>query len=158
MTRWSRIAGQRRLASGFTMVEALVALLVLAVGLLGIAALYLDSLRAGREALMRTQAINLAADLGDRIRANRTAIVGYAIGSAGVAVPVAACSTVAGCTPAQLAQTDLASWKASIAQLLPNGTGAVTVTAGTPNAYEITITWTQPGQDGALSFQLRVEV
>jgi type IV pilus modification protein PilV len=56
---------------GFTMVETLVALVVLAIGLLGIAALYLDSLRAGRTAIYRTQAVNLSADLADRIRSNR---------------------------------------------------------------------------------------
>ena len=55
------------------MVEVLVALVVLAIGLLGIAALYLNSLQAGRTAVYRTEAINLAADLADRIRMNRTA-------------------------------------------------------------------------------------
>ena len=63
--------------SGFTMVEALVALVVLAIGLLGIAALYLDTLRAGRTAIYRTQAVALAADLADRIRSNRTAVAAY---------------------------------------------------------------------------------
>jgi len=53
--------------SGFTMVEVLVALVVLAIGLLGIAALYLNSLQSGRTAIYRTQAVNLAADLADRI-------------------------------------------------------------------------------------------
>jgi type IV pilus assembly protein PilV len=40
---------------GFTMVEVLVALVVLAIGLLGIAALYLNSLQAGRTAIYRTR-------------------------------------------------------------------------------------------------------
>ena len=59
--------------SGFSIVEVLVALVVLAVGMLGIAALYVESLRAGRTAVYRTQAVNLASDMADRIRANRTA-------------------------------------------------------------------------------------
>ncbi len=67
----------RRNDSGFTMVEVLVALVVLAIGLLGIAALYLNSLQSGRTAIYRTQAINLAADLADRIRMNRTAQAAY---------------------------------------------------------------------------------
>ncbi len=57
-----------RHSRGFTLIEALVALVVLSIGLLGIAALYLDSLRAGRTAIYRTQAVNLAADLADRLR------------------------------------------------------------------------------------------
>ena len=47
---------QRNAQSGFTMVEVLVALVVLAIGLLGIAALYLNSLQAGRTAVYRTEA------------------------------------------------------------------------------------------------------
>ena len=66
--------GQR----GFTIVEALVALVVLAVGMLGIASLYVTTLRASGSAMSRMQAINLASDLGDRIRANRTAEAAYA--------------------------------------------------------------------------------
>ncbi|MBM2853444.1 MAG: Type pilus modification protein PilV, partial [Steroidobacteraceae bacterium] len=52
-----------KLQNGFTLVETLVALVVLAIGMLGIAALYLNSLQAGRTAIYRTQAVNLAADL-----------------------------------------------------------------------------------------------
>jgi type IV pilus modification protein PilV len=59
-------------SGGFSIVEALVALVVLSVGMLGIAALYVESLRAGRSAVYHTQAVNLAADMADRIRANRT--------------------------------------------------------------------------------------
>ena len=51
----------------------LVALVIFAVGLLGIAALHIESLNAGRTALNRTQAVALASDLADRIRANREA-------------------------------------------------------------------------------------
>ena len=58
---------------GFTLVEAMVALIVLSVGLLGIAALYVETLRASRTSLHRTQAVNLATDLADRMRANRDA-------------------------------------------------------------------------------------
>ena len=63
----------RQALRGFTIVEALVALVVLAVGMLGIASLYVTTLRASGSATSRMQAINLAGDLGDRIRANRTA-------------------------------------------------------------------------------------
>ena len=58
---------------GFTLVEVLVALVIFAVGLLGIAALHIEGLNAGRTALNRTQAVALASDLADRIRANRQA-------------------------------------------------------------------------------------
>ena len=143
---------------GFNLVEVLVALVILAVGLLGIAALYLDSLRAGRTAIYRTQAINLAADMGDRIRSNRAAVAGYATTYAAAApAAVGTCETSAGCSATEMAQNDLNRWKALIALLLPGGQGQITVTAGIPNAYVIALRWTEAGADELVTLQLRVE-
>jgi type IV pilus assembly protein PilV len=148
----------RRRQRGFNLVEVLVALVILAVGLLGIAALYLDSLRAGRTAIYRTQAVNLAADMGDRIRSNRNAVAGYATTFTTAApATVAVCETDAGCSAAQMAQNDLSRWKALVALLLPGGQGQITVTAGIPNAYVIALRWTEAGSDQLSTFELRVE-
>ncbi len=146
-----------RHARGFTMVEVLVALAVLAVGLLGIAALYLDSLRAGRTAIYRTQAVNVAADLADRIRSNRDTPVNYETAVDDAVSPVAACETADGCTRAEMAQNDLAEWKTQLSALLPNGNGSVVVIPGSPSSYVITIQWNEPGSDGALTYTLTVE-
>lgn len=144
---------------GFTMVEVLVALVVLAIGLLGIAALYLDSLRAGRSAIYRTQAVNLGADIADRIRVNRLGLGDYASLFADVEVADLACDTTAGCTTTAMASTDLSRWKDAIAALLPEGQGQVEVTlpavAGDPALYVVTVRWTELGQDVPAQFQLR---
>jgi type IV pilus assembly protein PilV len=58
-------------SGGFTLLEVLVALLVLSVGLLGIAGLQLTSLRSNHSAYLRSQATILAYDILDRMRANR---------------------------------------------------------------------------------------
>lgn len=150
--------------SGFTMVEALVALIVLSIGLLGIAALYLDSLRAGRAALYRTQAINLASDLAERIRANRDAVGGYAVDFGVVPVATASCETTAACSALQLAETDLARWKGEITGggdvlgPLPQGDGRVVVTLGTPNVYDVTVRWMTPGEDELSTYDMRLEL
>jgi len=148
----------RRSQSGFTMVEVLVALVVLGIGLLGIAALYLNSLQAGRTAVYRTEAITLAADLADRIRMNRTAQNAYATLFADVEVPVAACETTGGCSGADLAATDLSNWKAAIAQLLPNGEGQVAVTLPVaidePTNYVVTVRWAEVGETAPVTFQI----
>ena len=67
----------RRRERGITMVESLVALVILSVGMLGIAGLYVTGIKAGRSALLRTQAVNLASDMADRIhpRLSRAASV-----------------------------------------------------------------------------------
>jgi type IV pilus assembly protein PilV len=144
--------------AGFTMVEVLVALVVLSIGLLGIAALLLKSLQSGRTATYRTQAVNFAADLADRIRMNRTAQAGYGTLFADVEVEDANCDTTGGCSDAALASTDLSRWKARIAQLLPDGEGQVVVTAplgaGEPSNYVITVRWAEVGEVDPVSFQI----
>jgi type IV pilus assembly protein PilV len=148
----------RRKESGFSMVEVLVALVVLAIGLLGIAALYLNSLQAGRTAIYRTQAITLAADLADRIRMNRTAQASYGSLFADAEVGVGSCSTTGGCSDADLASTDLANWKAEVAEQLPNGQGQVAVTlpvaVGEPASYVVTVQWAEVGEALPVTFQL----
>ncbi len=148
----------RRKESGFSMVEVLVALVVLAIGLLGIAALYLNSLQSGRTAIYRTQAITLAADLADRIRMNRTAQAAYGSLFADAEAVVGTCSTTGGCSDADLASTDLANWKTQITQQLPNGEGQVVVTApagaGEPTTYLVTVRWAEVGAAAPVTFQL----
>ena len=144
--------------SGFTIVEVLVALVVLAIGLLGIAALYLNSLQSGRTAIYRTQAVNLAADLADRIRANRTAQAAYATLFADAEAEVAGCYTTGGCVDVDLASSDLARWKGTVAQFLPNGQGQVAVTlpvaAGQPANYVVTVQWAEVGEAQPVTFQI----
>jgi type IV pilus assembly protein PilV len=139
----------RQALRGFTLVEALVALVVLAVGMLGIASLYVTTLRASGSATSRMQAINLAGDLGDRIRANRTARAAYA--GAAAANGTTCIGTGVTCTAAQMAAHDLFVWQAAIQQALPGApVGTVTVnTATTPTTYQITVSWVESGQTAA---------
>ena len=136
---------------GFTLLEVLVTLLLLSVGLLGIATLYLESLRAGRLALHQMQATTLAADLADRIRANRDPAGAYACGDP--------------CQPSEagnaIAVADLASWLSAVAAQLPGGTGEVTfaaATGATPARYTVAVHWTDGGAASPYSFQLRLEI
>jgi type IV pilus assembly protein PilV len=61
---------------GFTLLEILVALLILTIGLLGLGTLQMTSLRYNHSALLRSQATLLAQDILDRMRANRATAVG----------------------------------------------------------------------------------
>ncbi|MGH8314784.1 MAG: type IV pilus modification protein PilV [Steroidobacterales bacterium] len=152
----------RRRPRGFSIVEAMVALVVMSVGMLGIAGLYVSSLKAGRTAILRTKAVNMASDLADRIRANRTAQNAY-----DTAV-VAPCSVPGG--GATLAQTaarnraalDTCTWRTTVQTELPQGTVACAFTlgnpAGMPNVYLLTISWTEPGEQANFTYQLRVQV
>ena len=131
---------------GFTMVEVLVALVVLSVGMLGIAGLYVITLRSSGSAIYRMQAVSLATDITDRIRANRTGNVNYN-GPPAPNVCFGALA-VADCAPAAMAAADLFVWNAQLAQALPGGTGVVTavptalVVSGLPVfQYTVTVSW-----------------
>lgn len=126
---------------GFSLVEALVALVVLSVGMIGAAALHGQSLGAGRSALFRTTAINLTSDMADRIRVNRLAGAAYA----GAAVNNQCDPETGGgvdCAPAQMAQHDLFIWDQQVANGLPNGQWNIAFDGGTiPPTYTITVIW-----------------
>jgi len=149
----------RRTARGFTLVEVLVALVVLALGLLGVAKLFVVTIRGNASATSRLYAVNLAADLGDRIRANRTAGIAYA-GSAKDYGCIGGTVGAIQCSPAQMAATDLAQWHRQIASTWPSGaTGTVTYASGgtgLPATYTITVAWLEAGTGQSLSYAVRV--
>ena len=138
-------------AGGFTLVETLIALLVLAVGLLGLAHLYVECLRSTHAALLRSRAVTLSADLAERIRANRDPADAYDCGG----------SCGAGAGGNAVAIDDLQAWVTSITALLPDGDGAVTYTAakaGTPHSYLVTVSWVEVGHSSRLAQHARVEL
>jgi type IV pilus assembly protein PilV len=120
---------KRKTQRGTTLIETLVALVVLSVGLLGIAALQMTSLRNNRGAHLRSQAQVMAYDITDRMRANRTDALANAYVIALTATP----------TGAGLVLTDLQQWKNTLAAALPGGDGAIERDG---DMFRITIQWT----------------
>jgi len=149
----------KRPQSGFTMIELLVAVFVLAVGLLGLASLQTRSLQFNYSAYQRTQANFLAYDIIDRMRANPT--LAYASGystETGSGPPSSAnCQgAAASCDAASMASFDLAQWLCSLGKWnsnttctglgiegpLAEGDGAVSTTAnGSRIIVTVTVTW-----------------
>jgi type IV pilus assembly protein PilV len=101
---------------GFSLIELLVAVLVMGIGVLGVTALQLVSLQNNRAALVRAEAVQLAYDMMDRIRANPegnpagAAYGGLGIGDGPPNPPGSYCRTAA-CSPAQMVAFDQAIWK-----------------------------------------------
>ena len=140
---------------GFTIIETLVALIVLSVGMIGTAALYSQGLGAARTARYRVQAVNLVADLSDRIRVNRLGQAAYAGGAANNN-----CDPVGGatCLPAQMAAHDLFVWDQQVRQVLPNGQWQVQFNAAVaPPSYTIQVSWDEVGI-GRINHQMQIQV
>lgn len=150
-----RTIGRRREA-GFTLVEVLVALVVMAVGLLGIAGLYVEGLRAGRTAVYRSAAVNLASDMADRIRANPAG----AYEGAGPGADNACVNGGGDCDPDELAADDWFRWTTDLEERLPVGaTGAIVRDDLAPvTQYRITVAWPEIGQDEPVSYTLAVRL
>ncbi|WP_313090541.1 type IV pilus modification protein PilV [Stutzerimonas nitrititolerans] len=108
-----------RKETGATLIEVLVAMVVLAIGLLGLAGLQATSIQSNHSAYYRSQATLLASDLADRMRANRTEALTNAYV---IDFPTSSTSnSVTGTS----AEKDIAEWLNQLAQTLPEGTGKI---------------------------------
>lgn len=128
-----KIRGQQ----GFTLLEMLVALVILSFGLLGLAGLQAVSLRNNTNAYQRSQANVLAYDIVDRMRANRSQAVSNAYNIALGATPSGSGVTLA----------DLQEWRALLVGTLPNGDGAVSCTGS--GLCTVTVQWDEIAAGGA---------
>ncbi len=125
--------------SGFTLVELLVTIVIIAIGLLGLAALQITGLKESQASSSRLLANQLVYDMADRIAANRLGAAiaaNYTIAHGTAAATAPDCVNNA-CTAAQIASYDLAKWKTSTASLL-SGDGEISFSA--PN-YTIIVRW-----------------
>jgi len=147
---------KQRRQTGFSLVEVLITLVIMSVGMLGIAGLYVQSMQAGRTSLFRHHAVTLAGDVADRIRANPTAAAAY------TAPAGADNNCVLGgvnCNPAQMAANDILLWRAQAASTLPGGDVTIIFNnAVNPPTYQITVSWSEPGQVPAPTYVITIPV
>lgn len=138
-------------ARGYSMLEVLLALVVLSVGLLGAAAMLLDSLRTHGGALRRMGATQVARDMAERILANPRGRANY--DTRGAAPDVGDCVESGDCEALQLAAIDRARF-ASAAQALfahQEFTASVefapAIGPAAPDRYVISLRWRDSRND-----------
>ena len=120
----------------------LVALIVMSIGMLGIAGLYVQSLQAGRTSMNYHHAVNLASDAGDRIRSNPAAGAAYA----GDGRDMGCVATGRSCSPAEMAAHDVFQWGQQAENALPGGRIDVGYDASTfPPVFQIRVSWDDGG-------------
>ena len=133
-----RLVNARRRVTGFTLLEILISIVVIAFGMLGVAGLQAFALKNSQGASYRSVATVLATDLIDRMRANPVAATNgmYANGATQGTVatePNVNCLSKGGCNTAALAAHDLKEWQIALAAALPGGVGYVCQDAINPN-------------------------
>ena len=166
---------QTHRSQGFSMIELLVAVLVVGIGVLGATGLQMVSLQHNRGAVLRSEAVQLAYDIMDRIRANPNG--NYSGLNLGSPPPVAPNCLAGVCTEAQMAAFDQASWKCLLGNFntdavctglraagvlapnqpgLPSGDGSIAVNAAT-RLVTVTVSWQEQNTPSptTISFESR---
>jgi len=139
---------------GFTLLEALIAIVVFSIGLLGLAGLMVVSVKTNHSAYLRTQATFIAQSMADRMRANSMGVWAKSYDSD--AYPTSdtdPCKTKgSSCTYLTLATHDKAAFNAQLQDLLPNASAKIACTqvagAVTPNVLA------NPPYNGTCSMQI----
>jgi type IV pilus assembly protein PilV len=138
---------------GFTIVEMLAALLVMAVGIIGIAALYSDQVQTNPEAQLHHEAAELAEQIASRIRATKQGQAGFA-----TTIGVLCDQQSKLVLPQDVAAREAACWEDEVERKLPSGLGTITRdTLTNPPTYVIAVSWSV-ADAGTASYVIRVSV
>ncbi|MGB9429813.1 MAG: type IV pilus modification protein PilV [Gammaproteobacteria bacterium] len=131
---------------GFSLLEVLIALVILSVGLLGIAGMLSTTVKGNDSAYMRTQATALAYNIIDRMRANQNSAQSgdydIALGTPAPGSSTSCNGGSANCSTTALADYDLSQWKQSLASPtngLPAGDGSIAI-APVGGVFMVTVT------------------
>lgn len=124
---------------GVTLVEAMIALLVISIGLLGIASLQLTAMNQNASSLNHSQAVWYAYNMSDRIRANITEFDNY--DGIDTSTGYAQDCTTGPCSTGQMLTADAADWATMVANL-PGGRGMITSNA---DGLLVTVMWDDEG-------------
>jgi len=148
---------QPPLAGGFTLVEVMVALIIISVGLLGIASMQGLALSSAGSARMRSLASLEASSMAAAMHANRAfwsasvgtwTVSGTTVADSTGLLPAGADCTSSGpslpCQPARLASYDLQNWANALSAILPDPQASISCPNGTPPlTCTITIQWVE---------------
>lgn len=140
---------------GATLIEVLVSILLLALGVLAMAAMQANAVQYGKASEFRSLATLLANDLADRMRANHPSgadmtaynlIDPYARPTSAPAEASPACNVAHECSFTEMTAFDLAQWRRNVYNQLPEGTAFVSTSAKgvKPATADIWIAWTDP--------------
>ncbi|MBA4112658.1 MAG: type IV pilus modification protein PilV [Verminephrobacter sp.] len=145
-----------RLQRGISLIESLVAIVVMALGILGILGVQMRTLADTSTSVRRAQAIRLIEDLGERMKTNPSALANLNTYVSNFAANPSVGSCASGCDQAQLAAYDLAVWKRTVRENLPLGKASIflppaesALPAGQGRQLGVMIAWRENERDNS---------
>jgi type IV pilus assembly protein PilV len=126
---------------GFTLLEILVTLFVIALGVLGTAGLQAIAMKMSQGGQLRSQAVILGLDLLERIEANNPGAVAGSYAPVTLPTAYAKDCALAYCLPSELATYDLVQFKNRVEAQLPGAVVTVTSAGAGPITYTVQIEW-----------------
>lgn len=160
-------------AYGFTLIEVLIAVLVLATGLLGFAALQTTSIKHNQTAAQRAQASQFAYDIADRIRSNingainGTYLVAWPKPAYNCATSFAGTTVANKCSTTEMANADLNWWYSQLSAALASGGGAITCTdidttdtdaCTRGSQFTVQVNWQEADDSGFITRNFQMEL
>lgn len=136
----SKRRGMRR-QQGISLIESLIAMVVMALGILGIVGVQMRTLTDTQSGVRRAQAIRLIDDLGERLQNNPDALNNLATYTTSPRAGTDCAATA--CTPAQLAAFDIRQWRLNVTAALPEGSATVFVPKGGARQLGVMVGWNE---------------
>ena len=150
----------RQSQRGIALIESLVAIVIAALGILGIVGVQMRTLTDTSTSLRRAQAIRLIEDLGERMRTNPSALANLNAYVANFAASPSIGSCASGCNLTQLAAYDLAVWKKAVGDTLPAGKVSIFVppaegalAAGEGRQLGVMVAWRENERDTSAAYK-----
>ena len=128
---------------GFSMIEIVVTLLVVALGVLGTAGLQTFAMKVNKSGQLRSQAVILALDILERIEANNPGAVAGSYSAGTLPASFTKDCILYYCSPSELATFDLVQLNNQLALQLPGASAAITVAGAGPFTYQVQINWVE---------------
>lgn len=149
------IGASRRNVRGVSLIEVLISIVIASIGLLALAGTNVSSARYTKMSQYRGTATQLANDLGERMRANKAGLAGYALGDSFAtqatlpSAPATLCNSYGvTCTAAQLAAYDLQTWQVVVRDQLPEGSAYI-LYQNVQSAADVWLVWRDPAVSNA---------
>ncbi|WP_417472652.1 type IV pilus modification protein PilV [Luteimonas mephitis] len=151
-----RLNQHRKAAGGFSMIEVLITLVVLAFGLLGLGLLQTMNLRYTKSANERTQAVNLAGEILDMMRSNRSELATYELPEtslSSVTLPNGGC----GASTSLGAKANLDRWKCEVREALGESAKVKITPNVATSSVSVDVQWDESNMPGSGQGKITLE-